>query len=230
MQGKDWKEAGKDALKGAAMGAAVGGIGGGIVQGAQAAADAYRSHQQQQLPVSTDNPQAYSGQGQTGEFDPGAGKDWGGASADPNAPAGYGFKNPDGSPMTNAQVKAAADRVAPVAGGDADPNKYYNSLSADQQRATDDAIVAQARANNPDFRNNAGADPSMAGQTGADFAGVRDANGVAPYATGSAQWKADMDAGKLGQADTGATDATLDRKSTRLNSSHIPLSRMPSSA
>ena len=27
-----------------------------------------------------------------------------------------------------------------------------------------------------------------------------------------------------------ATDTSLDRKSTRLNSSHIPLSRMPSSA
>ena len=29
---------------------------------------------------------------------------------------------------------------------------------------------------------------------------------------------------------TGLTTAALDRKSTRLNSSHIPLSRMPSSA
>ena len=63
---------------------------------------------------------------------------------DPSAPAGGGMQNFDGSAMTNAQMSANMDRVAPVAGGANDPNKYYNSLSADQQRATDDSIVAQA--------------------------------------------------------------------------------------
>lgn len=56
-----------------------------------------------------------------------------------------GMKNPDGSPMTQGQMKSAMDRVAPIAGGKSDPNKYYNNLSPDQRRATDDAIVAQAK-------------------------------------------------------------------------------------
>ena len=91
--------------------------------------------------------------------------------------------------------------------------------------SSDLAVVDQAQANqNPPGANTERqplrirpnldqwrADTSMAGQTGADFAGVRDANGVAPYATGSAQWKADMDAGKLGQADPSATDATFNQ-------------------
>ena len=83
----------------------------------------------------------------TGPVSMGASSDPMAGVSDPNAAAGGGMKNFDGSAMTNAQVKAAADRVAPVAGGDADPNKYYNSLSPEQQRATDDAVVAQARGN-----------------------------------------------------------------------------------
>jgi hypothetical protein len=55
------------------------------------------------------------------------------------------MKNPDGSPMTQGQMKSAMDRVAPIAGGKSDLNKYYNNLSPDQRRATDDAIVAQAK-------------------------------------------------------------------------------------
>lgn len=84
-----------------------------------------------------------------GAFDSGPGKGWDGQArspnpinqgvADPNAPSGLGN-------MSNAQVTKAMDQVAPVAGGDADPNKYYNSLSPEQQRATDDAIYQQAKA------------------------------------------------------------------------------------
>ena len=81
----------------------------------------------------------------TGPVSAGASSDPMAGVSDPSAAAGGGMKNPDGTAMTNAQVKAAADRIAPVAGGDADPNKYYNSLSPEQQRATDDAVVAQAQ-------------------------------------------------------------------------------------
>jgi hypothetical protein len=85
-----------------------------------------------EAPASTDNPKASSGQGAV--------------NADPNAPVGGGMKNPDGSPMTNAQMSAAMDRVAPIAGSAADPNKYYNSLDPAQKQATDDAVYAQAKA------------------------------------------------------------------------------------
>jgi hypothetical protein len=85
-----------------------------------------------EAPASTDNPKASSGQGAV--------------NADPNAPVGGGMKNPDGSPMTNAQISAAMDRVAPVAGSATDPNKYYNSLDPAQKQATDDAVYAQAKA------------------------------------------------------------------------------------
>jgi hypothetical protein len=129
LRGEDWKSAFKGAIKPALMGGAAAVVGNLVTTGISSMmsgsgpADA---------PASTDNPKASSGQGVV--------------NADPNAPVGGGMKNPDGSPMTNAQISAAMDRVAPVAGSATDPNKYYNSLDPAQKQATDDAVYAQAKA------------------------------------------------------------------------------------
>jgi hypothetical protein len=127
LRGEDWKSAFKGAIKPALMGGAAAVVGNLVTTGISSMMS---GSSPADAPASTDNPKASSGQGAV--------------NADLNASVGGGMKNPDGSPMTNAQMSAAMDRVAPVAGSAADPNKYYNSLSADQQSATNNSIVAQA--------------------------------------------------------------------------------------
>lgn len=127
LRGEDWKSAFKGAIKPALMGGASAVVGNLVTT----AVGTMMSGSGGEQPASTDNPKASSGQGAV--------------NADPDAPVGGGMKNGDGTPMTNADMKKAMDQVAPVAGGDADPNKYYNSLSPEQQRAADDAVVAQAQ-------------------------------------------------------------------------------------
>lgn len=121
LRGEDWKSAFKGAIKPALMGGAAAVVGNLVTTGIS-------------------SMMAGGGNATTQPNSP--------TQSDPTAPVGGGMKNLDGSPMTNAQVSAAMDRVAPVAGSAADPNKYYNSLSPDQQQSTNAAIVAQAQANN----------------------------------------------------------------------------------
>jgi hypothetical protein len=85
--------------------------------------------------------------------------------------------NPDGTPMTVDQI---------------------NQIKAGQQAGN---------ANDMSGPSPTAANPANAGKTGADFAGTRDANGTAPYATGSKDWANDRAAGNIpGQQDQGKDD------------------------
>ena len=157
LRGEDWKSAFKGAIKPALMGGAAAVIGN---LATSAVAAVLPNGNSADAPANTDEPQqrrgAASGDMKPGDFDK--------MSQTPTNPdgspmtpdqinqikadqlAGGGMKNGDGTPMTNADMRKYMDQVAPISGSDADPNKYYNSLSPDQQRATDDAVVAQAQA------------------------------------------------------------------------------------
>jgi hypothetical protein len=128
LRGEDWKSAFKGAIKPALMGGAAAVVGNLVTTGISSMMSGSSPTQSPSI----------ADQEKSGTLPK--------MSDDPNAQAGGGMKNPDGSPMTNAQMSAAMDRVAPVAGSATDPNKYYNSLDPAQKQATDDAVYAQAKA------------------------------------------------------------------------------------
>jgi hypothetical protein len=88
--------------------------------------------------------------------------------------------------MTNVGTGAQSADLGPGAGGAV--NNPANNGQTELTPAQSDKMTAAT------MRAGLGAD---AGKTGADFAGTRDANGVAPYATGSKEWAADRAAGKI---------------------------------